>query len=269
MPVFRHSFVSCPRCKGRSKRIDREWRKTSRCKNPAINSFERQRKRRTRRQEGRRETMGARSKFAERLGVIVESGGRNLSFGGTSDGRRSRVPIVARSRRMVAAAFSRDPRPGRVDGSIWRGRRRPLTRRRRRRRSSLPPPPPPPPRRSRRIFDLEADLQPRRWCTFLSHTDRQSALPSSSSSLVSSLWSLGSPWPLSTGASDNARCEIKRNLKGLGSGRAAALRGKIRTSSYVLSYVRDDPNDTEQIEDAALGIRRIVFASRIRLFLRV
>lgn len=47
----------------------------------------------------------ARSKFAERLGVIVESGGRNLSFGGTSDGRRSRVPIVARSRRMVASSL--------------------------------------------------------------------------------------------------------------------------------------------------------------------
>lgn len=36
-----------------------ERRKTSRCKNPAINSFERRRKRRTGRQEGRRETMGA------------------------------------------------------------------------------------------------------------------------------------------------------------------------------------------------------------------
>lgn len=156
-----------PRDTRRSSRADT----TREEKNAVINSSERE----GNNEEGDRKAerqRRARSKFAERLGVIVVSGGRNLSFGGTSDGRRSRVPIVARSWRMVAS--SRDPGAGRRCLDLPWTRRRPLTRR---------------PRglAVRPIFDLEADLLPW-WCALLLHV-RQARPPSRLASRLSSLFS--------------------------------------------------------------------------------
>ena len=151
----------------------------------------------------------ARSKFAERLGVIVESGGRNLSPSGTSDGRRSRVSpdrrSIANDRRETERrpAVSRDPvaalsRAGeeterereresssRGADPLARGLRRPVLVG-----SSI----------SKRISGHRALL-----CIFFLRF----------SSPPPPFGLHGSPRPLSTGASDNARCEIKRNLKGL------------------------------------------------------